>query len=290
MKTIDLEQIGSLLKPFLNYNIENKRSIVLVTSGGTIIPLEKNMVRFIDNFSVGTRGAACAEYFVKSGCAVIFMYRKRSRMPFHRHFQEAPRTNYLDSFVIENGKVVFNSKENDEIRKAMEDLEAARKEQLLIDIQFETIFDYLALLKFVSCSLVPFKKQAIIFSAAAVSDFYLKDLSEHKIQSSNGPLQLSLDNVPKVVPLLKSEWCPEALIITFKLETDPSILSKKMNGHLVGYNVDIVIGNILGQHRKEVVIAQKATEDHKITLNNQDTEIEKSIVDVIIQRHHQYKL
>jgi len=31
-------------------------------SGGTIVPLESRTVRYIDNFSVGTRGAASAEY------------------------------------------------------------------------------------------------------------------------------------------------------------------------------------------------------------------------------------
>ena len=31
-------------------------------SGGTRVPLEDNAVRFIDNFSIGTRGAASTEY------------------------------------------------------------------------------------------------------------------------------------------------------------------------------------------------------------------------------------
>ena len=31
-------------------------------SGGTTVPLESRTVRFIDNFSVGTRGATSAEY------------------------------------------------------------------------------------------------------------------------------------------------------------------------------------------------------------------------------------
>ena len=38
-----------------------QRPVVVITSGGTTVPLERNTVRFIDNFSVGTRGAASAE-------------------------------------------------------------------------------------------------------------------------------------------------------------------------------------------------------------------------------------
>ena len=39
--------------------------IVVVTSGGTTVPLERNCVRFVDNFSSGTRGALSAEQFLK---------------------------------------------------------------------------------------------------------------------------------------------------------------------------------------------------------------------------------
>ena len=40
------------------------RPIVCVTSGGTTVPLEQHCVRFIDNFSGGTRGALSAEQFL----------------------------------------------------------------------------------------------------------------------------------------------------------------------------------------------------------------------------------
>jgi phosphopantothenoylcysteine synthetase/decarboxylase len=39
--------------------------VVLVTSGGTTVPLERNCVRFLDNFSQGTRGALSAEAFIE---------------------------------------------------------------------------------------------------------------------------------------------------------------------------------------------------------------------------------
>ena len=56
--------------------------IVCVTSGGTIVPLEKNMVRYIDNFSTGQRGANMAELFISCGYAVVFVHRKGSIQPF----------------------------------------------------------------------------------------------------------------------------------------------------------------------------------------------------------------
>ncbi|CAG8619777.1 14798_t:CDS:2 [Racocetra persica] len=50
------------VKEFVNKHYEAGRKIALVTSGGTTVPLENNTVRFIDNFSAGTRGATSAEY------------------------------------------------------------------------------------------------------------------------------------------------------------------------------------------------------------------------------------
>ena len=50
------------------------RPIVLVTLGGTTAPLERSAVRFIDNFSSGSRGAASAEYFLERGYAVVFLH------------------------------------------------------------------------------------------------------------------------------------------------------------------------------------------------------------------------
>jgi len=71
----DLEETRQLLQEFCSLQNTNKRPIVLVTSGGTTIPLELNTVRFVDNFSSGARGSASAEYFLAQGWAVIFLHR-----------------------------------------------------------------------------------------------------------------------------------------------------------------------------------------------------------------------
>ena len=55
-----------MLTPFQHgYPGELKRPMVCVTSGGTTVPLERRCVRFIDNFSGGTRGALSAERFLE---------------------------------------------------------------------------------------------------------------------------------------------------------------------------------------------------------------------------------
>jgi len=155
-----------------------------------------------------------------------------------------------------------------------------------------TIEDYLFWLHKIVEVLAPFRKRFLLFSAAAVSDFHMKQVAEHKIQSSDGPLTLKLSVVPKVIPILKSKWCPEGMVITFKLETAEEILSKKMNIHLLNYNVDLVIGNILGKHRDQVVLSQKDKPDLWMNRTPEDIqkniELEMHLVAAVVQRHDLY--
>jgi phosphopantothenate-cysteine ligase len=58
-------------------------------------------VRFLDNFSAGTRGAASAEHFLRSGrYAVIFLHRQFSLQPFTRHYSHSTNP-FLDLLEIE---------------------------------------------------------------------------------------------------------------------------------------------------------------------------------------------
>ena len=61
--------------------------MALLTSGGTTAPLERNTVRFIDNFSTGARGAACTENLLFRGYYVILLRRRGSLAPFLRHLR-----------------------------------------------------------------------------------------------------------------------------------------------------------------------------------------------------------
>ncbi len=51
---------------------------------------------------------------------------------------------------------------------------------------------------------------------------------EHKIQSADGPLELALSKVPKMLGVLRHGWAPGAFVVSFKLETDERILLKKV--------------------------------------------------------------
>ncbi|GLE01312.1 hypothetical protein PINS_up010142 [Pythium insidiosum] len=75
------------LEDFLEHHRAIGKCVAVVTSGGTTVPLERNTVRFLDNFSTGSRGAASVEYFLSLGYAVVYLYRPGSVAPFARHIQ-----------------------------------------------------------------------------------------------------------------------------------------------------------------------------------------------------------
>lgn len=77
-----IQKIRHLTSSYSNFKNVAKRPIVLVTSGGTSVPLEANTVRSVENFSTGTRGARSAEHFLKNGHPVIFLHRKGSMQPY----------------------------------------------------------------------------------------------------------------------------------------------------------------------------------------------------------------
>jgi phosphopantothenate---cysteine ligase (ATP) len=91
MKNISLlvAQVMEELDRFLAHHAVSDRPLVCITSGGTMVPLEHNTVRFIDNFSQGERGALSAEYFLSKGYAVVFLHRVGTCTPFTQRFSKA---------------------------------------------------------------------------------------------------------------------------------------------------------------------------------------------------------
>jgi phosphopantothenate-cysteine ligase len=63
---------------------------------------------------------------------------------------------------------------------------------------------------------------------------------EHKIQSSDGGLSLTLAKVPKILKPLVREWAPQGFVVSFKLETDEALLKGKAKGSLKVYGHQVI--------------------------------------------------
>ena len=192
------------------------RPIALVTSGGTTAPLERSAVRFVDNFSSGSRGAASVEYLLARGYACIFLHREGSLRPFERSvpsvasacgecvrswgehsllglFRATSDDAEPSSDASESPSIGDLAARVEAVPSAAAELaplvrkhRAAAFEGTLLSIQYVSVFEYLQLLRAVcrelgkSCD-----TRAMVYLAAAVSDFYVPwaALPEHKIQS-----------------------------------------------------------------------------------------------------------
>lgn len=135
------------------------------------------------------------------------------------------------------------------------------------------------------------KKKAVIFSAAAVADFYIpwNKLHKHKIQSREiGELKIVLQQTPKMLKPMIKEWCPNAFAISFKLETDKSILENKIKSAMKSYGMHAVIGNLLSSHWKEVFIYTKFNEKIHLQLHENEQYLEPKLIDTIVKLHSKY--
>ncbi|KAI3396318.1 hypothetical protein diail_12283 [Diaporthe ilicicola] len=183
----DLARHTAEAEDFINFHHAANRRVCLVTSGGTTVPLEKQTVRFIDNFSAGTRGATSAEYFLEAGYAVIFLHRQFSLLPYSRHYSHA--TDCFLDFLTEgkDGTVVAKPEFTPKMLSVLRKYHSARSQNLLLTVPFVTIGDYLHQLRAIARLMQPLGPDGLLYLAAAASDFFLPQdrMAEHKIQSTD---------------------------------------------------------------------------------------------------------
>ena len=193
---------------------------------------------------------------------------------------------------------------------ALNERSAVLKEGRLLTVPFRSVEEYLGKLQLCAEALQDSQSLAILYLAAAVSDFYIpkSKRSQHKIQSANkgnggGGLTLELEPVPKMMGRVREKWAPDAFCCSFKLETDKDILRNKAERAVEKYDCHMVIGNLL-QTRHEQVWILAPPEDRETTTPQNVTEwplqevtkpkssdsdaLEHLILDVVVQAHFEH--
>ena len=151
------------------------RRIACVTSGGTAVPLEKRSVRFIENFSTGTRGARSCEQLLALGYTVVLIVRDSAEQPFstmagarkawHEVLEQRPGKS--------SGGVIVKDKYQDRVSENLRKHTKVRKNDKLLVLPYKSIFEYLVLLRVASQELECKGDRVLFYLAAAVSDFYV---------------------------------------------------------------------------------------------------------------------
>ncbi|KAJ1826735.1 Phosphopantothenate--cysteine ligase cab2 [Coemansia sp. RSA 2706] len=285
----NLQHTHDQVTAFISRHDRTCPPIVLVTSGGTTVPLENNTVRFVDNFSAGTRGSASAEQFLALGYLVIFLYRENSLQPFNRHYSHNGQG--LLAYVEPDGRGGVRVKPEFATRM-LGDLECYLKyHSRLLQVTFTTLADYLFLLREISTVLAPLGSRAMFYLAAAVSDFFIPShsMAEHKIQSGSGALTLRMNQVPKFLRPLVRSWAPACFVVSFKLETDPDLLEPKAKHALEKYGHQIVVANLLDTRKWQVWLVTRDSQPCLLQIPKDalaaGRDIEQDIVAELASRH-----
>ncbi|CAG8510083.1 7198_t:CDS:2 [Ambispora gerdemannii] len=281
-----LEKNEKQVNEFVSKHAAKGSKVVLITSGGTTVPLENQTVRFIDNFSAGTRGATSAEYpfdcliHLIPDYAVIFMHRQFSLQPYNRHFSHQSILDLLE--LKPDGSINVCSEYAHKMKATLTKYQEYKRKEMLLMLEFFTVNDYLFLLRSVSHALNGLTHHALYYLAAA---------AEHKIQSGDGAMTLKMDQVPKFLKPMVTFWAPQGYIVSFKLETDPHLLIPKSRQALIRYGHQIVIGNLLTTRKREVNLITHDSE-MELKLSEEEerngVEIESRIVNELLKRHDEW--
>jgi len=265
------------------------------------VPLELNTVRFVDNFSSGARGSASAEYFLKQGWAVVFLFRSGSLQPFARHLHPSSLLSALQEQATSPSPSLLLPPGPECSRLLPVVREAREAEGRLLQIDFSSLSSYLWLLRAATLALAERKEKEggskekqgedgssvrnLLYLAAAVSDFYIPngDLPVHKIQSSEGAPSIQLQCVPKMLVPLAQHWKGGSALVSFKLETDSNILVMKARKALDKYGHKLVIGNLLDTRKREVLLVFK-DKIEEVRLSEAELEMGVEIEEKIISR------
>jgi phosphopantothenate-cysteine ligase len=272
------------LAAFVAKQKNRDRRIVLITSGGTTVPLERNTVRFIDNFSTGARGAASVEEFTQRGYAVIFLTRGGSKQPFHSRAQ-ALLQQPLGALERRDGQWAVKREAVSGLDELMAQYQQVQDQDLLLTLEFTSVHDYMRLLRTTAEALNAAGAKGMLYLAAAVSDFYIpwEAMEQHKIQSAGGGLTLTLQGVPKMLRSVRFEYAPATMCVSFKLETDENILLAKARGAIEKYGVHLVVANMLQTRYEEVRLV--GIDSDVPVRKGTATRLEARLVEQLIERH-----
>ena len=242
------------------------------------------------------------------------MHREESLKPFSRHFP-----NIFNSLTLDESDetVVCKIPNIASILK-----EKVKYEEAILYIPFKTFDQYMTRLEQICIHLNPLGSRAMVYLAAAVSDFVVTELvsgnSKFKISSNRMncsrrtrlratpnfilPLVLHLKLLRKLSTvsfqkhsLFRSRYLEfEKTVISciFQLETDESKLLPKAKAALSKYGHQLVIANMLSTRKHKVTLVRKDREEgEEINLpvdNTNEIEIESIIIDRVGALHQEF--
>ena len=234
----------------------SSRQIAIISSGGTKVKLDAKGEYMIDNFASGWRGVYLTENLIDQGFFVIFLYRKTSHVPYERSYSHVNEETV--NMYNERLQKIKNNREN------------------LVCLSFDFIFEYLYKLWQLSENIQKLNcsQKVMYIMAAAVSDFYvpLEDLPddlEDRVES----ITMKLKTTPKILGLIKKLFPkPNFIMVSFKLETDETILEDKVIKSFNSNFSDYIVGNVLSTRNKRLYLYHMVEGKHEVIVIEKEVE------------------
>lgn len=207
---------------------------ILVTSGGTIIPIDS--VRRITNMSKGTFGSKIATELLKMGHEVLFFMAKGSKSPYRFTVDMLKQGDELASDTLSPIRKLLVYKDNYK------------------EMEYSTFDDYRNRLE----RWIKIERPDIVMLTAAVSDYGVENPIEGKIRS-NDMLTIKLTQLPKIIHLIKT-WHSTCKLVGFKLlvNSKPNQLVDAAKRSISENGCDMIVANDLadikdGKHKVHLV-------------------------------------
>ena len=213
---------------------------ILVTSGGTKIPIDK--VRDITNMSKGTFGSKIATELLEMGHEVMFLKSRGSKSPMsitinvREDFYDAP-DDFADWYNRVKGYLSHYK-----------------------EMEYSTFDDYRNRLE----RWIKIERPDVVMLAAAVSDYGVENPHNGKLRS-NDLLTIKLVQLPKIIHLIKT-WHPTCKLVGFKLLVDSKDyqLIDAAKRSIAENGCDMIVANDLadikdGKHKIHLVFPKTDT-------------------------------
>ena len=131
---------------------------------------------------------------MKAGYAVIFLHRLHSLRPFSRHYSHSLNP-FLDLLSITESNrpdgapsITVDSKHAAALLPVLQSYHVAQARGTLLSVEFQTVNEYLWLLRAATESMATLGRRGMFYLAAAVSDFFLP---EDRVVRHQPPAQLT---------------------------------------------------------------------------------------------------
>ncbi|TMW63354.1 hypothetical protein Poli38472_002295 [Pythium oligandrum] len=289
-----LEQTEKDVHEFIQKQLidsNQKRGIALVTSGSTIVPLDRANNTFVDESPQVQeyQGPACAEYLLHLGYAVIFVHREDSLQPFSRHFQKYIGNGaFMEMLHMRGDQVVMDGLDQTQ-KSRFENIVTVYNESKhrLLNIPFTSVQQYLHLLRLTTKAINVVKSRAIAILAASVMDFHvpLPDIDAPRKKDSN--FSVSFVRVPNLIRKIRKEWCPKAFLVTFKHHLKDSEMIEAAHADLEKWGVNVVACTNRHDHPNQISLVTE--QEDSIVSCAEDEDINDAFASTITEMHRNFR-